>query len=69
MRPINLSGRPGGGVRGLGPGVDGLARLPYLDPGLPVELLPADWPAPRRGGFGAARTARRPARAFVTAAA
>ena len=31
-------------------------RLPYLDPGLPVELLPADWPAPAaRAVFGAAR--------------
>ncbi len=31
-------------------------RLPYLDPGLPVELLPADWPAPSaRAVFNAAR--------------
>jgi phenylacetic acid degradation operon negative regulatory protein len=46
-------------------------RLPYLDPGLPVELLPADWPAPAaRAVFGAARDrlAER-AQEFVTAAA
>jgi phenylacetic acid degradation operon negative regulatory protein len=46
-------------------------RLPYLDPGLPVELLPADWPAPAaRAVFGAAgdRLAE-PALEFVTAAA
>ena len=46
-------------------------RLPYLDPGLPVELLPADWPAPAaRAVFGAARDRlAEPAREFVTAAA
>jgi phenylacetic acid degradation operon negative regulatory protein len=26
--------------------VTGWRRLPYLDPGLPAALLPADWPAP-----------------------
>jgi phenylacetic acid degradation operon negative regulatory protein len=42
-------------------------RLPYLDPGLPVELLPADWPAPAaRAVFGLARgRLARPAREFV----
>jgi phenylacetic acid degradation operon negative regulatory protein len=31
-------------------------RLPYHDPGLPIELLPADWPAPRaRALFDALR--------------
>jgi len=46
-------------------------RLPYLDPGLPVELLPADWPAPAaREVFGAARDRlAEPAHDFVTAAA
>jgi phenylacetic acid degradation operon negative regulatory protein len=45
-------------------------RLPYLDPGLPVELLPADWPAPAaRAVFGAARDRlAEPAHDFVTAA-
>lgn len=45
-------------------------RLPYLDPGLPVELLPADWPAPAaRAVFGAARDRlAEPAHEFVTAA-
>ena len=44
-------------------------RLPYLDPGLPVELLPADWPAPAaRALFGAARDRlAAPAHEFVTA--
>jgi phenylacetic acid degradation operon negative regulatory protein len=44
-------------------------RLPYLDPGLPVELLPADWPAPAaREVFEAARRALAdPAGEFVTA--
>lgn len=27
--------------------VDAWRRLPYLDPGLPADLLPEDWPAPR----------------------
>jgi phenylacetic acid degradation operon negative regulatory protein len=46
-------------------------RLPYLDPGLPVELLPADWPAPAaRAVFGVARgRLAQPAHEFVTAAA
>ena len=46
-------------------------RLPYLDPGLPVELLPADWPAPAaRALFGVARDRlAEPAHEFVTAAA
>jgi phenylacetic acid degradation operon negative regulatory protein len=46
-------------------------RLPYLDPGLPVELLPADWPAPAaRAVFGAARDRlAEQANNFVTAAA
>jgi phenylacetic acid degradation operon negative regulatory protein len=46
-------------------------RLPYLDPGLPVELLPADWPAPAaRAVFGAARDRlAESAHEFVTAAA
>ncbi len=44
-------------------------RLPYLDPGLPVELLPADWPAPAaRAVFSAARDRlAQPALEFVTA--
>jgi phenylacetic acid degradation operon negative regulatory protein len=46
-------------------------RLPYLDPGLPVELLPAQWPAPvARTLFGALRAAlAEPAEAFVTSVA
>jgi phenylacetic acid degradation operon negative regulatory protein len=42
-------------------------RLPYLDPGLPIELLPADWPAgTARDVFASLReTLADPARAFV----
>ena len=42
-------------------------RLPYRDPGLPVELLPADWPAPAaRELFATLReTLGRPAGDFV----
>lgn len=42
-------------------------RLPYQDPGLPAELLPAGWPAPEaRELFEALRTRLSvPARAFV----
>jgi phenylacetic acid degradation operon negative regulatory protein len=46
-------------------------RLPYLDPGLPVELLPAQWPAPAaRALFAALRGAlAEPAQAFVVSVA
>jgi len=68
--------------RGTGPaGHDGAAfadyvraltawrRLPYLDPGLPAELLPADWHGLRAAGaFGALRSRLAgPARAHVRA--
>jgi phenylacetic acid degradation operon negative regulatory protein len=44
-------------------------RLPYLDPGLPVELLPADWHGARAArAFGALRARLAgPARAHVLA--
>ena len=44
-------------------------RLPYLDPGLPAELLPADWHGERAARtFGALRTRLvDPARAHVLA--
>src|SRR5215468_3177320 len=46
-------------------------RLPYLDPGLPVELLPAEWPAPgARALLAALREAlAEPAHSFVMATA
>jgi len=68
--------------RGAGAGGDGEAafadyvlaltawrRLPYLDPGLPAELLPADWHGARAArAFGALRTRlAAPARAHVLA--
>jgi phenylacetic acid degradation operon negative regulatory protein len=42
-------------------------RLPYRDPGLPVELLPADWPAARATTLfeGLRATLAAPAAAFV----
>jgi|SRR5262245_48513957 len=44
-------------------------RLPYLDPGLPVELLPADWPATAARATFATLQANlaEPARHFVAA--
>jgi phenylacetic acid degradation operon negative regulatory protein len=44
-------------------------RLPYLDPGLPAELLPADWHGARAATAFAALRARLagPARAHVLA--
>lgn len=44
-------------------------RLPYLDPGLPPELLPADWPGARAAELFQALRARLagPAAAHVTA--
>jgi phenylacetic acid degradation operon negative regulatory protein len=43
-------------------------RLPYLDPGLPAELLPADWAGIRAADLFFALQARlaEPARAYVT---
>jgi phenylacetic acid degradation operon negative regulatory protein len=42
-------------------------RLPYLDPGLPVELLPDDWIGIRAAGlfFGLRARLEEPARAYV----
>jgi phenylacetic acid degradation operon negative regulatory protein len=33
-------------------------RLPYLDPGIPLSLLPADWPGVRAGNLFAALDGR-----------
>ncbi|MFC7302795.1 PaaX family transcriptional regulator C-terminal domain-containing protein [Streptomyces monticola] len=38
--------------------LDSWRRLPYIDPGLPAELLPADWPGTRSAEVFAALDAR-----------
>ncbi|WP_382304305.1 PaaX family transcriptional regulator C-terminal domain-containing protein [Herbiconiux sp. UC225_62] len=50
-------------------GVDVWRPLPYLDPGLPSDLLPADWPGARSTALFAELTARHAeaSQAFVTA--
>ncbi|HET6859603.1 MAG TPA: PaaX family transcriptional regulator C-terminal domain-containing protein [Streptomyces sp.] len=40
------------------PALDSWRRLPYADPGLPAELLPADWPGARSAEVFAALHAR-----------
>ena len=39
-------------------GVDSWRSIPYLDPGLPLELLPADWPGAQSAGIFAAISSR-----------
>ncbi|MET4583654.1 phenylacetic acid degradation operon negative regulatory protein [Conyzicola nivalis] len=39
-------------------GVDSWRSIPYLDPGLPLDLLPADWPGARSAGIFAAISGR-----------
>jgi phenylacetic acid degradation operon negative regulatory protein len=43
-------------------------RLPYLDPGLPAELLPADWTGVRAADlfFALRERLEEPARAYVS---
>jgi len=39
-------------------GVDSWRSIPYLDPGLPLELLPADWPGAQSAAIFAAISSR-----------
>ncbi len=39
----------GAGVRDVRPMLTSWRRLPYLDPGLPLEHLPRDWPGIEAG--------------------
>jgi phenylacetic acid degradation operon negative regulatory protein len=39
-------------------GVDGWRSIPYLDPGLPLDLLPTDWPGAQSAGVFAAISSR-----------
>jgi phenylacetic acid degradation operon negative regulatory protein len=39
-------------------GVDSWRSIPYLDPGLPLDLLPADWPGAQSAGIFAAISSR-----------
>jgi len=39
-------------------GVDSWRSIPYLDPGLPLDLLPSDWPGAQSAGIFAAISSR-----------